>query len=140
MSREINEILTIIMLAPTDEHTDLIIGIALFGRTCISAVFAVVILHTAELFPTRLRSSAIGLCSTMAHVGSISAPYIADVLGLVAWYIPTTICGGAAIVAGLLVLLLPETENTSLDDVEEDVADARDGHAVRTQRILNSAS
>lgn len=107
------------MFHHTEEHADLIIGIALFGRTCISAVFAVVILHTAELFPTRLRSSAIGLCSTMAHVGSISAPYIADVLGVVAWYIPTTICGGAAIVAGLLVLLLPETENTNLDDQEE---------------------
>lgn len=92
----------------------------MFGRTCISAVFAVVILHTAELFPTHLRSSAIGLSSTMAHVGSISAPYIADVLGKIAWYIPTTICGGTAIVAGLLVLLLPETENTSLDDEDGD--------------------
>lgn len=96
----------------------MIIGVALFGRTCVSAVFAVVILHTAELFPTNLRSSAIGTSSTMAHVGSISAPYIADLLGLVRWYIPTTICGVTAIMAGMLVLLLPETEHMDLDDVE----------------------
>lgn len=95
----------------------------MFGRTCISAVFAVVILHTAELFPTHLRSSAIGLSSTMAHVGSISAPYIADVLGSIAWYIPTTICGGTAILAGLLVLLLPETEHSSMDDADTAAAD-----------------
>lgn len=94
----------------------------MFGRTCISAVFAVVILHTAELFPTHLRSSAIGLSSTMAHVGSISAPYIADVLGSIAWYIPTTICGGTAILAGLLVLLLPETEHSSMDDADTETA------------------
>lgn len=87
----------------------------MFGRTGISAVFAVIILQTAELFPTELRSSAIGTSSTMAHVGSISAPYIADLLGSVAWYIPTTICGAAAIMAGLLVLALPETKDVSLD-------------------------
>lgn len=106
------------------EYSDLIIGVAMFGRTCISAVFAVIILHTAELFPTHLRSSAIGLSSTMAHVGSISAPYIADVLGSIAWYIPTTICGGTAILAGLLVLLLPETENSSMDAEDDEAAAA----------------
>lgn len=100
------------------DHSDIIIGVALFGRTCISAVFAVVILQTSELFPTNLRSSALGTSSTMAHLGSISAPYIADLLGLVRWYIPTTICGGAAVVAGLLVLLVPETHNVNLDEVE----------------------
>lgn len=54
----------------------------------------------------------------MAHVGSISAPYIADMLGLVRWYFPTTICGVITIMAGLLVLLLPETEHVDLNDVE----------------------
>lgn len=88
----------------------------MFGRTCISAVFAVIILQTAELFPTDLRSSALGTSSTMAHVGSISAPYIADLLGTVGWYIPTTICGSAAILAGLMVMALPETKDVSLDE------------------------
>lgn len=53
---------------------------AMFGRFCISAVFIVVILHTAELFPTEVRNSSIGTSSTMAHIGSISAPYVVDFL------------------------------------------------------------
>lgn len=101
------------------DYSDLVIGVAMFGRTCISAVFAVVILHTAELFPTNLRSSAIGTSSTMAHIGSISAPYIADILGSLAWFIPTTICGITAILAGLLVLALPETKNVRFDETDE---------------------
>lgn len=52
----------------------------MFGRFCISAVFIVCILHTAELFPTEIRNSSIGTSSTMAHIGSISAPYVVDFL------------------------------------------------------------
>lgn len=96
------------------------IGVALFGRTCISAVFVVVILHTAELFPTTVRSSAIGTSSTMAHIGSISAPYIVDGLGALTWFIPTTICGICSIIAGVLVLALPETEHVELNDTIEE--------------------
>lgn len=89
---------------------------------CISAVFVVVILHTAELFPTTVRNSAIGASSTMAHIGSISAPYIVDGLGGLSWFIPTTICGAASIIiAGRLVLGLPETEHVELtEQVEEE--------------------
>lgn len=54
--------------------------VGLVGRLCISGVFSVVILHTSELFPTLNRNSAIGSSSTMAHVGSIAAPYIVDLL------------------------------------------------------------
>jgi len=52
----------------------------MFGRLCISAAYIVVILHTAELFPTQVRNSSIGAGSTMSHVGSILAPYVVDFL------------------------------------------------------------
>lgn len=42
-------------------------------------------------------------------------------LGLLAAFIPNTICGALALCAGLLILLLPETQNRNLTDhVEED--------------------
>ncbi|KAJ6637384.1 Solute carrier family 22 member 16 [Pseudolycoriella hygida] len=111
-----------ILSIPLD-YTDAVISVALFGRMCISAVFVVVILHTAELFPTTVRSSAIGTSSTMAHIGSISSPYIVDGLGSLVWFIPTTVCGICSIIAGLLVLALPETEHVELNDtVEEETA------------------
>jgi MFS family permease len=55
-------------------------GVAMVGRLCIGAVYSVIILHTAELFPTVNRNAAVGTSSTMSHVGSLLAPYIVDLL------------------------------------------------------------
>jgi hypothetical protein len=64
----------------TSDMTDAIIGVAMVGRLCIGAVYSVIILHTAELFPTVNRNTAVGTSSTMSHVGSLVAPYIVDLL------------------------------------------------------------
>lgn len=94
----------------------------MLGRLCISAVYAVVILYTADLFPTEIRSSAIGTSSTFSHVGSIAAPYIVDLLGEIKWYIPTTICAGVALIAALLTIGLPETKGKNITDtIKEEV-------------------
>lgn len=50
------------------------------GRFGITAVYSVVTLHTAEMFPTNIRNSALGTSSTSSHVGSIMAPYVVDFL------------------------------------------------------------
>lgn len=68
-----------LFIIPTDEKT-LMTFVAMFGRFCIGAVYVVVILHTAELFPTEVRNSSIGASSAMSHIGSISAPYVVDFL------------------------------------------------------------
>lgn len=57
-----------------------IVSFAMLGRFGISATYSVVTLYTAELYPTEIRSSALGTCSTWAHVGSITAPYAVDLL------------------------------------------------------------
>ena len=36
-----------------------------------SACFAIVYVYTAELFPTTIRNTAIGSCSTIARVGGV---------------------------------------------------------------------
>lgn len=88
----------------------------MFGRFGISAVYAVLTLHTSEMFPTEIRNSAIGTSGTFAHMGSIAAPYIVDLLGFIAWFIPTTICGVAITLAAVLTLLQPETRGKELSD------------------------
>ena len=50
------------------------------GKFLISMTFAIAYLYTAELFPTNVRNVAVGTASTFARVGSISAPYIVDLL------------------------------------------------------------
>lgn len=104
------------LLAVPQDAAVWVVTLAMCARFGITAVYSVVTLHTAELFPTSLRSSALGTSSTIAHVGSIAAPFVVDFLGKFAWYIPTTICGICALMAGILSSTLPETKQKTLDD------------------------
>ena len=47
--------------------------LSLIGKFMASACFAIVYVYTAELFPTMIRNTAIGSCSTVARVGGICA-------------------------------------------------------------------
>ncbi|KAI8123043.1 hypothetical protein FF38_11699, partial [Lucilia cuprina] len=118
--------LLLVLVVPED-NTTWIVSFAMLGRFGISATYSVVTLYTAELYPTEIRSSALGTCSTWAHVGSITAPYAVDLLGPLGWYIPTTICGCCVLVAGILTLTLPETGTGKLiDRVTEVSAESKD--------------
>ncbi|KAH8247416.1 hypothetical protein KR038_003759 [Drosophila bunnanda] len=110
----------LLVLAVPAGSTTWVVAFAMLGRFGISATYSVVTLYTAELYPTEIRNSALGTCSTFAHVGSISAPFVVDILGALGWYIPTTICGCCVLVAGLLTLTLPETGTGKLSDTVED--------------------
>ncbi|GFO13865.1 hypothetical protein PoB_004037000 [Plakobranchus ocellatus] len=102
----------------------LIVALSLVGKFGITSAFAVIYVYSAELFPTVMRNSAIGLCSFTARIGGILAPYIGDlgktVDGDLGIALPLIIFGSLDIVAGLLVLFLPETRNTVLPDTVED--------------------
>ena len=56
------------------------VTIAMIGKFLISMTFAIAYLYTAELFPTPVRNVAVGAASTFARIGSMSAPYIVDLL------------------------------------------------------------
>lgn len=47
------------------------------GKFAISAVFCIVYLLAAEVFPTVLRTVGLGTSSMWARVGSVIAPYVA---------------------------------------------------------------
>merc|ERR1711974_464652 len=54
------------------------LALALVGKAGASACFAIVFVYTAEMFPTPIRNSAVGICSTVARIGALSAPAIAN--------------------------------------------------------------
>ncbi|GFR90248.1 organic cation transporter protein [Elysia marginata] len=114
----------------------LTIALSLVGKFGSTVGFAVIYVYTAELFPTVLRNSIIGICSVCARIGGILAPFIGDmgkqVGGKLEIALPLVIFGGASVVAGLLVLFLPETSHTVLPETIEDAK--RFG---RPQRVLN---
>lgn len=90
--------------------------LALCARLCICAAYGISSLYVAELFPTVVRSTALGACSMLAHSGSMCAAFAVDLLGRIAWHIPTTMCGVALFVGAWLVFLCPETSDSRLDD------------------------
>lgn len=62
----------------------------------------------------------------MSHVGSVSSPYVADLLGVIAWWAPSTLCAFCALLSGLLSMMLPETRGRPLTDtVDEEVTKER---------------
>lgn len=94
------------------------------GVSCAAIVAASIYIYTSELYPTVVRNMAIGASSTSMRIGSMLAPFISDTVVSVPW-MPTAIFGVAALVAGLVCLLLPETKGTTLPDSIEDVQNVK---------------
>ena len=92
---------------------------SLIGKFGCSAAFSIVFLYTAELFPTSMRNSAVGMCSTLARVGGIFAPTVAE-LGYYQPKTPFLIFGVATLIGGFAAYLLPETKGKKLPDTVEE--------------------
>ena len=50
--------------------------LALIGKFGATAAFNVAYLYTAEMYPTQIRSTAVGMCSMMSRIGGILAPQV----------------------------------------------------------------
>ena len=94
-------------------HDSLVTLLSCLGKLGSSAAFSLVYLYTAEMFPTEVRTKALGTCSMIARIGSLLSPYIAS-LGTDAGYVPFLIFGISTILGGLTAILLPETNKTKL--------------------------
>jgi len=97
--------------------------LSLLGKFFVTAAFAMIYIYTAELYPTCIRSSAFGICSAMARIGSIAAPQVAFYLPAIAFKeLPLIIMGISVLFGGLLtVIFLPETKGTTLAETIEDI-------------------
>uniref|UniRef100_A0A3P9KPZ6 Solute carrier family 22 member 16 n=1 Tax=Oryzias latipes TaxID=8090 RepID=A0A3P9KPZ6_ORYLA len=97
----------------------LVVALSMIGKFAVAIAFGLVYLYTCELYPTIIRSLAVGSGSMMCRVGSVVAPfcvYLADV-----WiYLPQLIVGILAFIIGVLTLLLPETLGEPLTSTMEE--------------------
>ncbi|NWR60369.1 S22AD protein, partial [Bucorvus abyssinicus] len=89
--------------------------LAVVGKFTASASFSTSYVYSAELFPTVVRQTGVGLCSMLARVAGIMAPLI---LLLEQYHraIPMAIFGSVPVLVGLLCFLLPETCGIDLAD------------------------
>ncbi|CAF4851591.1 unnamed protein product [Pieris macdunnoughi] len=83
------------------------------GIWCSFLVFIVIYLYCSEMFPTVVRSSALGIASMMARLGAMVAPFAAALRPFGSWCSPLAF-GILPLVAALLCLVLPETKDCDL--------------------------
>ncbi|CAB3368130.1 Hypothetical predicted protein [Cloeon dipterum] len=89
------------------------------GKFAITAAFDSLYVFTAEIFPTKLRTSLLSSCSMVGRLGSIMAPQT-PLLAEISPLLPLGIFGAFALTSGVLTLFLPETLGKSLpDSIEE---------------------
>ncbi|NXX96305.1 S22AD protein, partial [Centropus bengalensis] len=89
--------------------------LAIIGKFTATASFSTTYVYSAELFPTVVRQTGVGLCSMSARLAGILAPLI-RLLDQYHRAIPMAIFGSAPVLAGLLCFLLPETRGVDLAD------------------------
>ncbi|XP_076034212.1 organic cation transporter protein-like isoform X2 [Oratosquilla oratoria] len=95
--------------------------LSLAGKFAISNCFCVVYLMAAEINTTKSRTLAMGLGSIAARLGSISSPYVNDLLGVTHPMTPPMIFGVLSCVVAMLAFTLPETRKSILPESHNDV-------------------
>ncbi|XP_068700034.1 solute carrier family 22 member 15-like [Montipora foliosa] len=89
-------------------------ALALIGKFTISAAYYQIYFHTAELYPTVIRTIGVGFSSLCARVGGMTAPYIVDATGLL--WVPPIVFGATSFSAVVIAMLLLETRGKTLPD------------------------
>ncbi|XP_069758707.1 putative transporter SVOPL [Narcine bancroftii] len=88
-------------------------------RALVSANFIIIYIYTAEVYPTIMRSLGLGSCSSMARIGAMIAPFIAQVL-LTSWPI-VALClfSAVCITCSILAFTLPiETKGREMQEIK----------------------
>ncbi|KAL1770297.1 solute carrier family 22 member 2 [Sigmodon hispidus] len=96
------------------------ITIACLGRMGITMAYEMVCLVNAELYPTYIRNLGVLVCSSMCDIGGIITPFLVYRLTDIWLELPLVVFAVVGLVAGGLVLLLPETKGKALPETIED--------------------
>lgn len=125
-----------------DDGTDIIAlstSLALVGRFCIAGCFAMIPLYTSELYPTVIRNIGVGACAFWTRLGGVLFSPMLLLGDSVSFKpLPFIIFGSAALVAGILTLLLPETLNRKLPETIEDAENIQNDEAMGSSEVIAS--
>ncbi|KAG7153824.1 Organic cation transporter protein-like 15, partial [Homarus americanus] len=123
-------VMAIILVYPGGEHLAKVF-FSQSGKVAVTAAFQLVWMYTAELFPTKYRSLAVGEASFCARVGSTSSPYINDILGGYTVWAPAALFGTVSLISAVLSLILPETRHCTLPESNDLFSKKKDKEADR---------
>lgn len=108
----------------------LITALWLVGKFAISSSFVGVWLFGAEIFPTTIRTTGLGICNIASRIGGILAPFSKSMVGaqsmihlikkvlqrLVHPFFVPGLFGVCSLMAAIMTLFLPETTGAKLAD------------------------
>ncbi|XP_008592221.1 PREDICTED: solute carrier family 22 member 2 [Galeopterus variegatus] len=94
---------------------------ACMGRMGITMAYEMVCLVNAELYPTFIRNLGVLVCSSLCDIGGIITPFLVYRLTHIWLELPLMVFAVIGVVAGGLVLLLPETKGKALPETIEEV-------------------
>ncbi|KAG8195845.1 hypothetical protein JTE90_008537 [Oedothorax gibbosus] len=108
-----------ILAVPTD-HQWLETTLVMLGKFSVNGSYGLLVLYTNEIYPTVVRTAAVGSCQTAARIGSILAPFVKELGTYTHYSVPNVLYGVLALTSGLLSLLLPETKGKNMPDTMEE--------------------
>ncbi|XP_077862260.1 organic cation transporter protein-like [Saccoglossus kowalevskii] len=112
-------VLSGVALVTSGKYGTVSTAFAMIGKFFSSMAFGITYLFSAEIYPTCVRNAGMGISSTSARIGTIIAPFV--MLLISKWRpLPFFLMGVCTILAGLLVLLLPETRGQKLPETLEE--------------------
>uniref|UniRef100_A0A7N8YJ75 Solute carrier family 22 member 5 n=1 Tax=Mastacembelus armatus TaxID=205130 RepID=A0A7N8YJ75_9TELE len=91
------------------------VALEMTGKFGFTMAFSIVYIYTAEIYPTVLRNIGMGLCSSAARIGSITAPYVIY-LGTYNKVLPYVVMGSLTIASSVVNVFLPESLNKALPE------------------------
>ncbi|XP_035522573.1 solute carrier family 22 member 5-like [Morone saxatilis] len=99
--------LFLIQLVP--QHLSIIsVALEMLGKYAITTGTSLMFAYTSELYPTVLRNTATGTCTTVSRAGSCITPFLLK-LSVYFKYLPYITLGTLAVVAAFATLYLPES-------------------------------
>uniref|UniRef100_A0A0B6ZY51 Major facilitator superfamily (MFS) profile domain-containing protein n=1 Tax=Arion vulgaris TaxID=1028688 RepID=A0A0B6ZY51_9EUPU len=100
---------------------------SMIGKLGIGASFNGVFMYTPELFPTNLRSAGLGVCSSVARVGSMASPYSQALADVILWG-PGLVFSCMCFLSAIMFIKLPETRGQPMPSTIKDMKQRSTGH------------
>jgi len=104
-----------------DEDSVSITALSMIGKAGATAAFNGMYVYTTEIYPTEVRNVGLGMCSTIARISSMIAPYVGGLFGELWAPLPSLIFGIVGTLTGVLTFFLPETFGKSLPETVEEL-------------------
>ncbi|XP_040907197.1 solute carrier family 22 member 4 [Toxotes jaculatrix] len=100
------------------------LALEMTGKFGFTMAFSIVYIYTAEIYPTVLRNVGMGMCSSAARIGSITAPYVIY-LGTYNKALPYILMGSLTLASSVVNFFLPETLNKDLPETVEEMQECQ---------------